>query len=117
MFPSAGSWKRAPISTTLLPSLPSLQLVTALNQVYGRSVCDIAPTLDGFTSDNSPGIGVEFETNNIRFENSDCTYEDTDAAKGNSILGRTGDDWELTADTTVDTAGILQAETSRIRGC
>lgn len=114
--PSAMAWKPISISNLFFISLSSFHFVAPSTQLYGRSGCDIdpdidiEPTLDGPTSDQSPGIGVEFETSKIVFQNNECSYEDTNGAKGKEILGRTGDDWKLTADTTVDTAGILQAE-------
>ena len=69
-----------------------------------------APTLDGPTSDRSPGIGVEFETSGIIIESKDCDKPSTDTSKGAMVGNRQGDNWKLTADTTLNRAGALVAE-------
>ncbi|KAL8968708.1 MAG: hypothetical protein Q9183_002334 [Haloplaca sp. 2 TL-2023] len=70
---------------------------------------DQAPTLDGPTSDKSAGIGVEFEATQVTLK-TECSAEDTNAAKGKQIDDRGGDNWQLTADTTLDSPGLLTAE-------
>ncbi|KAL8881308.1 MAG: hypothetical protein Q9198_001467 [Flavoplaca austrocitrina] len=69
-----------------------------------------APTLDGPTSDKSPGIGVEFETSGVVFESKGCDKSSTDKCKGKMVGGRQGENWMLTADTTSNIAGQLVAE-------
>lgn len=71
---------------------------------------DEAPTLDGPTSDESAGIGVEFESSGVRLTKSGCSAADTNQAKGQQVGDREGDNWQLTADTTADLAGVLTAE-------
>jgi hypothetical protein len=60
--------------------------------------------VDEATDDGSPGIGFEFECGQILLqpEKYGCTEEQMEKAKGNILGGRTGTNWELTADTTVD---------------
>ena len=71
---------------------------------------DEAPTLDGPTSDKSAGIGVEFESSGVVFQKPGCSAADTNQAKGQKVGDREGDNWQLTADTTAEAAGLLQAE-------
>ena len=71
---------------------------------------DIAPTLDGPTSDKSAGIGVEFESSGVGFSSPNCNIQDTNQAKGQQVSDRKGDNWQLTADTTTNIAGRLTAE-------
>jgi len=70
------------------------------------------PTLDGPTSDKSPGIGVEFEAGHVYVSSTikgGCSKEDTDASKGKLLGNRKGKNWKLTGDTTGD-ADLLNAE-------
>ena len=71
---------------------------------------DEASTLDGPTSDNSAGIGVEFESSGVVFSSPGCTTKDTNQAKGKQVGDRNGNNWQLTADTTQNTDGQLVAE-------
>ncbi len=64
---------------------------------------------DGPTADGTAGIGAEFESPFFQLINRICSLENTNKAKKSLIEGRTGLDWELTADTT-GFAGELQAE-------
>ena len=73
-------------------------------------VNDEAITLDGPTSDKSAGIGVEFESSNVILSQRSCSKSDTDQAKGRLVGNRQGTNWKLTADTTQDIAGLLNAE-------
>ena len=61
---------------------------------------DITPTKDGSTSDKSPGIGVEFETNSLTFSNDKCPLNDAFKSKANEISGREdkNNHWALTVD-------------------
>jgi len=71
-----------------------------------------APTLDGPTSDKSPGIGVEFETAVVQFKSTvkgGCSKKATDASKGKQVDNRNGKYWKLTADTIGD-PDVLTAE-------
>ena len=73
------------------------------NEDCGESVAtDITPTNDGGTSDKSPGIGVEFETNSLIFSNDECPLNDAFRSKAKEISGRKdkNNHWALTVDTT-----------------
>ncbi|KAK2764531.1 hypothetical protein FQN54_009226 [Arachnomyces sp. PD_36] len=70
----------------------------------------IQPTSNGLSADRSPGIGVEFETGFITFVDGLCSADDTNALKGKQIDGRSGSDWKLTADATLEMSGRLQPE-------
>ena len=75
-----------------------------------------ASTLDGATADKSPGIGVEFEAQAIRFasKGENCAKSDVDLSKGKLIDQRQGSEnpphWMLTADTTLSEDLLLDAE-------
>ncbi len=58
---------------------------------------------DGPTADREAGIGVEFESKG-------CSQEHTDQAKGKLVDDREGKDRKLTADTTLEAKGRLDAE-------
>ena len=102
-------------ATLLIPFVVFLS-VTALppnlrRQADPNDPClDETPTLDGPTSDNSAGIGVEFESSYVLFNSPGCTPTQTWQAKGKQVGGRSGNDWQLTADTTQVIAGRLTAE-------
>lgn len=68
----------------------------------------LTPILDGPTSDKSAGLGVEFETSQIRFQSEHCSVSDTYDAKGKVVNGRKGEHWMLTADRLDE--GLLSAE-------
>lgn len=65
--------------------------------------------LDGPTADGSAGIGAEFESPAFYFVSDGCDADKTNAAKGQVIGGRTGTNWQLTADTGAD-PGKVNAE-------
>ena len=71
---------------------------------------DETPTLDGPTSDRSAGIGVEFEASQVILSKPGCSLSDTNQAKGQKVGNRKGTYWKLTADTTSNIAGRLNAE-------
>ena len=102
-------------ATLLIPFVVILS-VTALppnlrRQADPNDPClDEASTLDGPTSDNSAGIGVEFESSVVLFNSPGCTPTKTWQAKGKQVGDRSGNDWQLTADTTEVIAGRLTAE-------
>lgn len=78
------------------------------NEDCGESVAtDITPTKDGGTSDKSPGIGVEFETNSLTFSNDQCPLNDAFKSKAKEISGRKdkNNHWALTVDTTSTALG------------
>ena len=102
-------------STVLVPFLLLLSVTAIPPALRGRAdpndpCLDEAPTLDGPTSDHSAGIGVEFESSKVLFSKRGCSAEDTNQAKGKQVGDRKGDNWQLTADTTSETAGLLAAE-------
>lgn len=66
---------------------------------------------DAVTADETAGIGAEFESPFFYFEHQDCSIEDTNAARKKVIDGRTGKNWQLTADTGASgSGGKLYAE-------
>lgn len=71
---------------------------------------NVAPTLDGPTSDQSAGIGVEFEAAKVEFSSPGCSSADTNQAKGKQVGDRRGDNWQLTADTTPTSISTVSAE-------
>lgn len=92
------------LSVTALPSDPR-------RRADPKDPClNEAPTLDGPTSDNSAGIGVEFESTFVVFSKPGCSSADTNQAKGRQVDDRKGDNWQLTADTSPEAAGMLTAE-------
>ena len=107
------------LSTALL--LPILLLRSSINALPSElesradpadpcSTDDEAPTLDGPTSDQSAGLGVEFESSGVTFSSPQCSISDTNQAKGQLVGNRQGDNWKLTADTTNGIPGQLTAE-------
>ena len=102
--------------TTLLIPFVVFLSVTALppnlrRQAEPNDPClDEASTLDGPTSDNSAGIGVEFEASGVVFSSPGCTSANTNQAKGKQVGNRNGNNWQLTADTTNNIDGQLVAE-------
>ena len=68
---------------------------------------------DGPTSDQSAGLGIEFEAGELVFTSETCQNKDkkvTDDLKGKMIHGHQGEHWMLTGDTTVNIAGRLTGE-------
>ena len=114
------STKQAGILLPLLLSLPINALGYDVERRGDTPLCCIGscpdddngneePTLDGLTSDQSAGIGVEFETGAVLFEpKGTCDQSDIDKSKGALINTRQGPNWMLTGDTTVE--GMLTAE-------
>lgn len=77
---------------------------------YGKTVQDnTGNRLTIRASDETAGIGVEFETPFFQLKNEACSTADTDTAKRQVIAGRRGTNFELTADT-LGFAGILNVE-------
>lgn len=64
---------------------------------------------DGITADGTAGIGAEFESPFFYFVNQACNTDDTNAAKKETVSGRTGTNWFLSADTGAG-SGKLNAE-------
>jgi len=79
-----------------LPYLLSLPFNILTSDVYRRAgscdddnISNEAPTLDGPTDDQSPGIGVEFETFQLRFESILIAKKIRDELKGKlSTIGK-----------------------------
>ena len=116
---------------SLLPLLVCFSTNVDGSIIQGRTDCCIgscendengnqATTLDGPTNDQSPGIGVEFEAGIVQFSSdSPCDKKSTDSLKGHRVGAkgeggqieyRKGDNWQLTADTTLNADGMLLAE-------
>ena len=76
------------------------------NPIQRRANADCNPnpsaTDDGPTSDQSAGIGVEFESTDvlIKPDSAQCTADLIALLKGTSIGPRSGQNWILTGDTT-----------------
>ena len=98
------------VPLVLLPSAIALPPDLRRRADPNDSCLDEAPTLDGPTSDKLAGIGVEFESSVVVFTKNGCSAADTNQAKGQQVSGRKGDNWQLTADTTQEAAGMLTAE-------
>jgi hypothetical protein len=124
-------YRLLPLSLLLLNSLPGSTVSAGLavrgNCCPGGIVDDDgncannpSDVADEATDDGSPGIGIEFECGRIELqpENNGCTEEQMQNAKGHVIGGRTGNNWELTADTTIDNAVdveyILEGKTIKL---
>ncbi|KAL9104901.1 MAG: hypothetical protein Q9163_000218 [Psora crenata] len=58
---------------------------------------------------NDAGIGAEFESVSVTFQNPKCSNENTDAAKNEVVANRKHDTWYLSADTGSE-EGKLNAE-------
>lgn len=84
--------------------------VSGCEESESESEVDIKSTDDGPTSDRSPGIGVEFESNRMIMSNKDCIQTNTWRSKGKVVEGRTGNDWSLTVDTSSSVQGELFGE-------
>lgn len=69
-----------------------------------------APTLDGPTRDKSVGFGVELEALRVVLNKLEFSPANTKQAKGQQVGDRKGDNWQLTADTTLEIAGRLVAK-------
>lgn len=65
---------------------------------------------DGPTKDKSPGLGIEFESSNIRLKSETADQKVTFASKGKLLGKRKGTNWKLTADTTGSMADTIAAE-------
>lgn len=109
---SALTMKKA---TILVPFVLSISITALPSDLRRRAdpndPCrDIAIILDGATSDQSAGIGAEFESSAVTFSKPGCSSGDTNQAKGKQVGDRQGDNWALTADTTNEIAGMLTAE-------
>jgi hypothetical protein len=66
---------------------------------------------DGPTTSGDAGIGAEFETIDIQFSNDKCSLEDTFLAKRKTVQGRSGTNFVLSVDTSVEQGkGKLSAE-------
>ncbi|KAI0154574.1 hypothetical protein GGR57DRAFT_512079 [Xylariaceae sp. FL1272] len=115
-------WFPLKISLAYLIALFALQqrLALALGQCCsaGDSDCDaddqgleVNDEGDSVTADHSPGMGVEFETGSITLKgNPECKMKDTLNLKRMVLGGRTGDNWQLTVDTTLESANSLVPE-------
>ncbi|KAF2112801.1 hypothetical protein BDV96DRAFT_649034 [Lophiotrema nucula] len=64
---------------------------------------------DRLNTDGTAGIGAEFESPEFALVSAQCSDDDTNDAKRKVIAGRTGTNWELTADS-IGKKGKLQAE-------
>lgn len=93
----------------VLPSITARGLPPDCDEAYE----DIALVEfnDGPTTSGDAGIGAEFETLQIQFSNDKCNLADTFEAKRKTIKGRSGTNFLLSADTSVEQGqGKLSAE-------
>jgi hypothetical protein len=110
-------YRLLPIFLLLLNSLPrgaeAAELAVRGNCCSGGDIdedhqCtpDPSDAGDEATDDQSPGIGFEFEASGIRLRTKadpkTCSPNQLTQAKGRILAGRTGTNWELTADTSTD---------------
>ena len=112
--------KQAVILLPLLLSSPINALASDFERRGNTPLCCIGscpdddngneePSLDGPTSDQSAGIGVEFESGVVQFESKvTCSQPDINRSKGALVDNRQGPNWMLTTDTSVE--GALVAE-------
>lgn len=72
--------------------------------------CEPLEVDDGPTNNNAAGIGMEFETMEVHLEPKDktCDVDKRNAAKGHTVSGKKGTNWELTADTGFEDALSLE---------
>ena len=91
----------ATASAVWLPLLPRME--------PGGPCGEYADTYELDVLDATAGLGIEFESAAFFFKKDGCSLTDTNAAKAKIISGRTGQYWELTADTGSG-AGSLHAE-------
>ena len=96
----------ATASAVWLPLLPRMEEGGPCGEFVATYEMDY---LDGPTTDGTAGLGIEFESVGFFFVKDGCSLTDTNAAKKKIISGRTGRNWELTADTGGG-AGQLNAE-------
>ncbi|PVH98468.1 hypothetical protein DM02DRAFT_657349 [Periconia macrospinosa] len=89
----------------------AMRFLLCSSVVYTASAAVIRAPLEGLLTDGAAGIGAEFESPgfSLASEDTKCSLANTHALKGKVIAGRTGVNWELTADTT-ERANYVQAE-------
>lgn len=96
----------------VLPNLPAITaraLPPGCDAVYEE--IEMVELNDGPTTSGKAGIGAEFETLGIQFSHDTCSLADTFAAKRKTIHGRSGTNFLLSADTSVEQGkGKLSAE-------
>ena len=112
--------KQAVILLPLLLSSPIKTLASDFERRGNTPLCCIGscpdddsgneePDLDGPTSDQSAGIGVEFEAGRVQLQpRGPCSQPDINRSKGALIDNRQGPNWMLTGDTTVDLALVAE---------
>ena len=96
----------ATASAVWLPLLPRMEPGGPCGEYVATYELD---DLDGPSADGTAGLGIEFETVAFYFEKDGCSLTDTNAAKTKIISERTGQNWDLTADTGSG-AGSVHAE-------
>jgi hypothetical protein len=93
----------------VLPSITARALPPGCEQAYED--IEMVEFNDGPTASGEAGIGAEFETIQIQFLNAKCNLEDTFAAKRKTVKGRTGKNFVLSVDTSVEQGeGVVSAE-------
>lgn len=95
------------LASWLLASLSWCTKSTSASTNLDMNILD-----DGPTSDQSPGIGVEFESDSLTLHSATWEKSNTPRSKvkGQILGGRKGDHWALTVDTTPKSAGTVDAE-------
>jgi hypothetical protein len=97
------------IKVAVLPSISARALPPGCDQAYE----DIALVEfnDGPTTSGEAGSGAEFETLQIQFSNDKCSLEDTFLAKRKTVKGRSGKNFVLSVDTSIEQGkGKVSAE-------
>jgi hypothetical protein len=95
--------------SVVLPSITPRAVPPGCEQAYEEIT--LVEINDGPTTSGDAGIGAEFETIDIQFSNSGCSLGDTFLAKGKTVQGRSGTNFVLSVDTSVEQGkGKLSAE-------
>lgn len=77
------------------------RLANAAPTTSGDSPSPFNAAYDGITADKSPGLGIELECIDIQLVSATCENDaKCDPLKAKTLGGRTGNNWELTVDTT-----------------
>jgi hypothetical protein len=93
----------------VLPSVTPRGLPPGCDEAYEEIA--LVEFNDGPTTSGDAGIGAEFETLQIQFSNDKCNLADTFLAKRKTVKGRSGTNFVLSVDTSVEQgAGKLSAE-------
>jgi hypothetical protein len=95
----------------VLPSITPRAIPPGCDDAYQGVGFAMVELNDGPTTSGDAGIGAEFETIGIQFSHDTCSLEDTFSAKRKTVQGRSGMNFVLSVDTSVEQGqGKLSAE-------